>query len=190
MYHKLCLRKAFDVSRFWNIYYHDTLWNVWWVWLCKMLLPNDISKLLAIMITWDNSFQYQNICVITHKNRREDFRQLTLFLFVWTASFGRSFRLWKLFSWGGEDSTFIRRVCASEVVNLSPCSGVGKSKKDTLLWSYRSFLVLHCIALYCLYCIVLYCIVLYCIVLYCIVFYFIVLYCTVLYCTVLEIPGK
>ena len=67
---------------------------------------------------------------------------------------------------GGEgNSTLIRRVCATGVVNLSPCSGVGKPKKDTLLWSYRSFLksiVLHCIVLYCnvLYCIVMYCIVL------------------------------
>ena len=48
--------------------------------------------------------------------------------------------------------------------------GVGKPKKDTLLWSYCSFLksivfVLYCIVLYCiaLHCIVLYCIALYCI---------------------------
>ena len=73
---------------------------------------------------------------------------------------------------GGGNSTLIRRVCATSVLNLSPCSGVGKPKKDTLLWSYRSFLI---------YCIVLYCIVLYCIALYCIV-----LYCIVLYCIVLE----
>ena len=69
---------------------------------------------------------------------------------------------------GGGDSTLIRRVCATGVLNLSPYSGVGKPKKDTLFWSYRSFLksiVLYCIVLYC---IVLYCIVLYCIVLYCI----------------------
>ena len=60
----------------------------------------------------------------------------------------------------------------------------GKPKKDTLLWSYRSFLVvLYCIVLYC---IVLYCIVLYCIVLYCIVLYCIVLYCIVLHCIVSE----
>ena len=88
-------------------------------------------------------------------------------------------------SWG--NSTLIRWVCATGILNLSPCSGVGKLKKDTLLWSYCSFLksiALHCIALYCivLYCIVLYCIVLYCIVLYCIVLYCIVLYCIVLYC--------
>ena len=86
----------------------------------------------------------------------------------------------------GGDSTLIRRVCATGVLNLSPCSGVGKPKKDTLLWSYRSFLksiVLYCIVLYC---IVLYCIVLYCIVLYCIVLYCIVLYCIVLYCIALE----
>ena len=92
---------------------------------------------------------------------------------------------------GGGDSTLIRRVCATSVLNLSPCSGVGKPKKDTLLWSYRSFLksiVLYCIVLYCivLYCIVLYCIVLYCIVLYCIVLYCIVLYCIVLYCIALH----
>ena len=64
----------------------------------------------------------------------------------------------------GENSTLISLVCATGVLNLSPYSGVGKPKKDTLLWSYRSFLVLYCIVLYC---IVLYCIVLYCIVLYC-----------------------
>ena len=65
----------------------------------------------------------------------------------------------------GENSTLIRRVCATGVVNLSPCSGVGKPKKDTLLCSYHSFLksiVLYCIVFYC---IVLYSIVLYCIVL-------------------------
>ena len=86
----------------------------------------------------------------------------------------------------GGDSTLIRRVCATGVLNLSPCSGVGKPKKDTLLWSYH-FLLIYCIVLYCivLYCIVLYCIVLYCIVLYCIVLYCIVLYCIVLYCIVL-----
>ena len=68
------------------------------------------------------------------------------------------------------NSTLIRRVCATGILNLSPCSGVGKPKKDTLFWSYHSA-VLYCIVLYCivLYCIVLYCIVLYCIVLYCIV---------------------
>ena len=74
-------------------------------------------------------------------------------------------------SWGGGgSSTLIRRVCATGVLNLSPCSGVGKPKKDTLrmLWrSYHSFLKS---------------IVLYCIVLYCIVVYRIILYCIVLYC--------
>ena len=86
----------------------------------------------------------------------------------------------------GGDSTLIRWVCATSVLNLSPCSGAGKPKKDTLFWSYHS-IVLYCIVLYCivLYCIVLYCIVLYCIVLYCIVLYCIVLYCIVLYCIVL-----
>ena len=77
---------------------------------------------------------------------------------------------------GGGNSTLIRPVCATGVLNLSRCSRVGKPKKDTLLWSYHFFL----------YCIVLYCIVLYCIVLYCIVLYCIVLYCIVLYCIVLE----
>ena len=62
----------------------------------------------------------------------------------------------------GENSTLISLVCATGVLNLSPYSGVGKPKKDALLWSYRSFLVLYCIVLYC---IVLYCIVLYCTVL-------------------------
>ena len=62
---------------------------------------------------------------------------------------------------GGGNSTLIRQVYATGVLNLSPCSGVGKPKKDTLLWSYRSFLksiVLYCIVLHCiaLYCIVLY----------------------------------
>ena len=70
--------------------------------------------------------------------------------------------------WGGEgNSTLIRWVCATSILNLSPCSGMGKPKKDTLLWSYTSSLnLLYCIVLYF---IVLYCIVLYCIVLYCIV---------------------
>ena len=49
------------------------------------------------MVIWDNSFQYQNICVIAHKNKREDLRQLALFLFVWTTCFGGSCRLQKLF---------------------------------------------------------------------------------------------
>ena len=40
---------------------------------------------------------------------------------------------------GGGNSTLIRRVCATGFLNLSPCSGVGKPKKDALLWSYRSF---------------------------------------------------
>ena len=83
----------------------------------------------------------------------------------------------------GGNSTLIRRVCATGVLNLSPCSGVDKPKKYTFFWSYhRSFL--KSIVLYCIvsYCIVLYCIVLYCIVLYCIVLYCIVLYCIVLYC--------
>ena len=81
----------------------------------------------------------------------------------------------------GGDSTLIRRVCATSLLNLSPCSGVGKPKKDTLFWSYCSFLKSIV-----LYCIVLYCISLHCIVLYCIVLYCIVLYCIVLYCIVLE----
>ena len=56
-----------------------------------------------------------------------------------------------LFSGPGGDSTLIRRVCATGVLNLSPCSGVGKPKKDTLHWSYHFFLksiVLYCIVLY------------------------------------------
>ena len=40
--------------------------------------------------------------------------------------------------WGNE-----RAITGSKIIltcpNLSPCSGVGKPKKDTLLWSYRSF---------------------------------------------------
>ena len=71
----------------------------------------------------------------------------------------------------GGDLTLIRRVCATGVLNLSPCSGVGKPKKDTLFWSYHSF---HCTVLYC---IVLHCTVLYCTALHCIVLYCIVLYC-------------
>ena len=62
---------------------------------------------------------------------------------------------------GGGNSTLIRRVCTTGILHLSPCSGVGKPKKDTLFWSYNSFFESV------LYCIVLYCIVLYCIVLYC-----------------------
>ena len=84
---------------------------------------------------------------------------------------------------GGGNSILIRRVCTTGVLNLSPCSGVGKPKKDTLFWSYHS-IVLYCIVLYgiVLYCIVLCCVVLCCVVLCCCV----VLYCIVLYCTVLE----
>ena len=53
----------------------------------------------------------------------------------------------------GGDSTLIRRVCATGVLNLSPSSGVGKPKQNTLLWSYHFFLksiVLYCIVLYCI----------------------------------------
>ena len=33
-----------------------------------MLPPNDISSLLSLMVTGDNSFQYQNtVCEIAHK---------------------------------------------------------------------------------------------------------------------------
>ena len=49
----------------------------------------------------------------------------------------------------GGNSVLIRRVCATGVLNLSPCSGVWKPKKDTLLWSYHSFLI-YCIVLYCI----------------------------------------
>ena len=61
----------------------------------------------------------------------------------------------------GGNSTLIRWVSATDVLNWSPCSRVGKPKKDTLLWSYH-FLLIYCIVLCC---IVLYCIVFYCIVL-------------------------
>ena len=37
------------------------------------------------------------LLLIAHKNKREDFTQLALFLFVWTTCFGRSCRLQKLF---------------------------------------------------------------------------------------------
>ena len=30
-----------------------------------MLLPNDISNLLTVMVTWDNSFQYENMHIKT-----------------------------------------------------------------------------------------------------------------------------
>ena len=60
----------------------------------------------------------------------------------------------------GGDSTLIRQVCATGVLNLSPCSGLGKPKRYPVLE-----LPLYCIVLYC---IVLHSIVLYCIVLYCI----------------------
>ena len=80
---------------------------------------------------------------------------------------------------GGGGSTLIRQVCTTGILNLSHCSGVGKPKKDTLLWSYCSFLksvVLYCIVLYCIvHCIALHCIALHCIALHCIVLYCIVL---------------
>ena len=44
--------------------------------------PHDISNLLTLIATLGNSFQYQNICVVAHKNEREGFGQLALFLFV------------------------------------------------------------------------------------------------------------
>ena len=53
----------------------------------------------------------------------------------------------------GGGSTLIRRVCATGVLNLSPCSGVGKPRKNTLFWSYHSFfqsIVLYCVVLYCI----------------------------------------
>ena len=46
------------------------------------------------------------------------------------------------------NSTLIRRVCATSVLNLPPCSGVGNPQKNTLFWSYHSFLkcdVLCCV---------------------------------------------
>ena len=79
----------------------------------------------------------------------------------------------------GGDSTLIRRVCATGVLNIPPCSGA-KSV------NHISCSGVTTPSLNQLYCIVLYCIVLYCIVLYCIVLYCIVLYCIVLYCIVLE----
>ena len=94
----------------------------------------------------------------------------------------------------GTNSALIRRIFATGILNLPPCSRVEKPKKYTLFWNQEIMqnyvlycIVLYCIVLYCivLYCIVLYCIVLYCIVLYCIVLYRIVLYCIVLYCIVL-----
>ena len=92
-------------------------------------------------------------------------------------------------TWRG-DSTLIRPVCATGVLNLSPCSGVGKPKKDALLWSYHFFLksiVLYCIVLYCiaLHCIALHCIALHCIALHCIALHCIVLHCIALNCIVL-----
>ena len=47
----------------------------------------DGKSTFASISKWNsgkvNSFQYQKyICVIAHKNKREDFRQMDLFLFV------------------------------------------------------------------------------------------------------------
>ena len=36
---------------------------------------------------------------------------------------------------GAGDSTLIRRVCATGVLNLPPVSRVGKPKNDTLFWT-------------------------------------------------------
>ena len=44
-------------------------------------IPPNISNLLTLMVTWDNSFHYQNICVIANKDKRENYRQSALFLF-------------------------------------------------------------------------------------------------------------
>ena len=59
---------------------------------------------------------------------------------------------------GGGDSTLIRRVCATGVLNLSPCSGEGKPKTYTLVWSYHCFLKSTVLYYIVSYCIVLYCI--------------------------------
>ena len=69
------------------------------------------------------------------------------------------------------DSTLIRRVCATGIINLPSCSGVEKPKNIPCSRAKKLCKIMYCIVLYCivLYCIVLYCIVLYCIVLYCIV---------------------
>ena len=48
---------------------------------------------------------------------------------------------------GGGDPIMIRRVCATNILNLPACSVVEKPKKYTLFWSYHSFLkknVLNC----------------------------------------------
>ena len=79
---------------------------------------------------------------------------------------------------GGEgDSTLVRRVCATGVLNLPPCSGVEKPKNYTLFWSKQNH-VLHCI--------VLYCILSYGIVSYAVIWYRIISYRIVSYCIVLE----
>ena len=57
-----------------------------------MLILNGISNLLTLMVVETIPFSIK-ICVIGHKNRREDFRQLALFSFVWTTCFGRICRL-------------------------------------------------------------------------------------------------
>ena len=62
-----------------------------------MQLLNDMSNLLTLIVTRDNSFQYQNVCIIAHKTKREDFTQLALFLFARTTCFGISCKLQKLF---------------------------------------------------------------------------------------------
>ena len=41
----------------------------------------------------------------------------------------------RYFGLGGGESTSIRWVCATGVLNLPPCSGVEKAKKYTLFWN-------------------------------------------------------
>ena len=46
---------------------------------------------------------------------------------------------WQEATYPGGTQSLIRQACATGVLNLSPCSAVGKPKKNTLLWSYHSF---------------------------------------------------
>ena len=89
----------------------------------------------------------------------------------------------------GENSTLIRRVCATGFLNLPPCSGVEKLKKCTLFWSQEILknYVLYCIALHCivLRCVALHCIALHCIALRCVALRCVALHCIALHCIVL-----
>ena len=90
---------------------------------------------------WQSTIKTQKCCVVYFKGLFNTL-QHCISLLLWSCIFiiALSIHPGRGGGGGGVDSTLIRRVCATGVLNLSPRSGVGKPKKDTLFWSYHSFL--------------------------------------------------